>query len=1355
MKHAILPAAAFTAAVLATALPARATTYYWKPGATLGDYGTLSNWSTEGLTGADVAVLPGSGDALYYKGDYAFDLGGNTYEIGGWSASADSGARRTLSVVNGTLDNKGDWKPYKMTMTIGNGGTFVHSGGSFLPGQDSTSITYVNVESGGTFTLTGACNPLNLHFNVASGGTFNFSPSYWGLPNKACASGIQLNNGGTMNMVNGMSLGNGAASGGAITVSQNAGTLNLAGTFNGAPPAGKRTAVSLSFRFSGGMVNVTDDTTFANCAAVTLAGPTTWNVASGRTVAFSGSVTSFGFDSTGFSPGDTILTTADAPLRAKVLADLTALGASVEESGNDVKLAAAGPRTTPYTFYWVNNTAASWANWNDASSWTDAGGNAMTEAPTAIDTVASFDETKVMMYADLGGATNEIAALNVTHGAWWKYDQFDVTNGALVVTGTANFESPTPFNIWSGATLSIGNLTFSNKSTGENNMDSFVVHDGGRLEFLGDFQPRQMNITVEEGGYYLYGASATLQNCNYGRTHNVCNSGTMDWPGGFYRQNNAWSVHPCIRQLAGEWILGDRLEMPNNIHGRIELAGGTLRATGDVSFRLYGSGASADNAWAKFMPQADITLDVASGRTLDMARSDSRYVPFAYEPGADGTNYTKITRTGAGTLLLADVPYSLDLQGGTTTFSANSRTAMGTLNVGAGQSFTIANADTALATLEGNAGTITIAQPGLSVGALGAGAALSGTFAFTTAAFTQGDTVVTTPDATLRAAIKSAATAAFESAGVAILESGDSLVIGAPSFIFDSTTVTDLNDPAGWQAGVPAAGRDVIVSGAGVHAIVASAVTSVWNSITVQDGATLTVAANGLALPALVLRGNAALAVDADFAPASLATIVEGGAYPSLTVGAGATLRVPGGFAFKNVALLLDGTAQSPAAIAATSDGTLTFGTAAANETAYFAMSATNATIAAMNEAHATNGGRIRFACPASGGTVVVAAPVTLVDSVFAYGKYDGFAFGVNNPTNAPVEIRLEGTALTTGDEIAIAGAARLVVGPGATLGKSTADADRLDAQQNAFNVEVSQRGVLEIADGGSLVWTIGGNGGDNGGWIRLRPDEAGFVSFVLGDGATALYQKTGDGNGKAAVSVGDATYGVACPDWWGRRPDAFRNCAEVVLEAGKTLVWTRANVSWGRNQENGRNGNYSVGATPFTGGGSLTFTNACGSARPHEATFNGGANTATGTLSVADDHTTLHFADGANWAGTVRWNADRMDLAAATTNTVSFGTLDLASDFPIRVWKGGGVLTNDTLNVGTYLDDGGVLAPTMATDGASFERGDRFVVGTIAKTSPLPKCPPRWSIKAVGNGSDDTFNLRLTYGGCTLILVK
>ena len=59
----LLPVAALAASLL-TAPVARSTTYYWKPGATLGDYGTLSNWSTESLTGADAAALPGSEDRI-------------------------------------------------------------------------------------------------------------------------------------------------------------------------------------------------------------------------------------------------------------------------------------------------------------------------------------------------------------------------------------------------------------------------------------------------------------------------------------------------------------------------------------------------------------------------------------------------------------------------------------------------------------------------------------------------------------------------------------------------------------------------------------------------------------------------------------------------------------------------------------------------------------------------------------------------------------------------------------------------------------------------------------------------------------------------------------------------------------------------------------------------------------------------------------------------------------------------------------------------------------------------------------------------------------------------------------------
>ncbi|MBR1921515.1 MAG: hypothetical protein IJ829_05880 [Kiritimatiellae bacterium] len=1383
------------AAFVALASGANAATYYWKSGSTLGDYGTLSNWSTESTTGADATALPGSGDKLDYAGDYAFDLGGNTYEIGGWSASGDSGARRTVLITNGALDNKGDWKPYKMTMTIGSGGTFVHSAGSFLPGQDSTAITYVNVENGGTFVLTGACNPMNLYFNVAAGGTFDFTPSYWGLPNKACASGIQFNNSGTLNMTSGMTISNGAASGGAITVTQSAGTFNLAGTFNGASQ-GSRSSVSLSFRFVGGTVNVTGSAAFVNCAAVTLAGATTWNVSTGATLDLSGMT--FGFDSTAFGPGDTIITTDDSALRAKVLSDLTALGLSVEESGDDVRLAAAGPRTTPMTFYWVNNDANSWQGWNDAASWTDANGNAVTETPTAIDTVASFNATTMRAYIDLGGAgvTNEIAALSVVHSAWWKYDQFALTNGALVVHGTANFESPTPFNIWKDATLCVSNLTFSNKSTGEDNMDNFVVHDGGRLEILGDFQPRQMNITVEAGGYYLYAASAVLQNCNYGRFHNVVNSGSMDWPGGLWQHNNVWSVNPYVRQLDGEWTLGDRMELPNNLYGRVELTGGTLKATGNVSFRLYGSSASADNAWAKFMPHADVTLDVAEGKTLDMVRSDSRYVPFTYEPDADGTNYAKITRTGLGTLLLADVPYSLDLQDGTTTFSANTRTAMGTLKVGAGQSFIFANADTALATLEDNAGTITIAQPGLSIGALGAGATLAGSFEIATAAFVVGDVVVTTPDATLRAAIKSAAEAAFESAGMSIVESGDALSVGASSYVFDSTTVTDLDDPAGWQSGLPPQHKDVTVSGAGVNAIVSVDLTNVWNSITVQDGAALSVAAAGLTLPSLVFRGASSLAVGADCTLGSLTTIADDAAspvaVPTLVVASGATLTVPAGYRFSNVRLVLcDG-----ATLREDGDGSLVFGYAAAGETAYFEMYATNATIGVTNSLAPHNApspynglARIDFAAPASGGRVVVPEPIFLKGVAFergyaTEGHYvcDGFAFGLNNPEDEEVKIVIDDSFVIFGEHSWIAGGVNLVLTNNAVLCRSifpnaatktgSSGSAEGDKTINWYNLHINDLAKLTLVDGGELRAGVGRVNNDVvSGLVNLNPSAAGHVGIEVLEGGVADWYKT---NGSKHKTVYDNTYAsevsqthkgtvafsggvmeVFKDNWYGNggnRAHILNGLAAVDVAEGKTLLFR--GVADRMVTEFKSLGLVEV-ESPLSGAGDVAVTNTW-NGKNLTMVFSCGANTCTGTLEARDCEGTataaIWFTDGANWAGTVvaNGNVKLVDpIGSSEWNgagayedapvAVTFAALDLRADWPVRVWADEtGAYSCDTLAVGLYRGNGR-LVPTLMTEGAAFAPRDSLVVGTIAKSSPSPAVANGWAVKRLALADDDT----------------
>lgn len=1287
----------FSLAIAFAATPLRATTYYWKQGSTGGDYGTLSNWSTESLTGADATVLPGSGDKLYYKGDYAFDLGGNTYEIGGWSKDSDSGARRTLSVVNGTLDNKGDWKPYEMTMTIGNGGTFVHSAGAFLPGEKSAAITaaitYVNVENGGTFTLTGACNPLNLYFNIASGGTFNFSPSYWGPPNQPCASGIQLNNGGTMNMVNGMSLGNGAASGGEITVSQNAGTLNLAGTFDGAPPAGKRTAVSLSFRFSGGTVNVTDDTTFANCKAVTLAGPTTWNVASGKTVAFSGSVTSFGFDSTAFSAGDTILTTADATLRAKVLADLTALGVSVEEDGDDVKLAADGPRTTPYNFYWANGDSTSWHDWSDTANWTDTDGNAVTDVPGAIDTIADHSRAETM-YANLGGAAVSIVDWTWSDNA--HNDAIVLTNGTLNVTGKSTFRK---------ATIDLYDATYSTKD-GEyaynwGGKGTINVHDGSTFEITGKFWPRIMDVNVDAGGTFVYGSEAIAQNCNYNDNFVVSNSGLCDWPKGFNRYNNAWSFKPYFKQLAGEWRLGDIVTSANNIYWRVELAGGKVSATGDVSFMLSSdstTSATSGNAWAKFMPQADITLDAASGKTLNM-------LPFAYEPGSDGTNYTKITRTGAGTLLLADVPYSLDLQSGTTTFSGNSRTAMGTLNVAAGQSFTIANANTTLATLEDNAGTITIAKPGLAVNAVGAGATLSGAFAFNTASFAEGDTVVTTPNATLRAAIKSAAEVAFESAGVAIIESGDALTIGASTYIFDSTSVTDLNDPAGWQNGLPAAGRDVIVSGAGVNAIVAADLTNVWNSITVQDGASLTVSADGLTLPTLTLRGTGTLAVGADFEIGSLVTILDGSDYPTLTVASGATLTVPANTKFSNVHLALgDGSTLSEA-----SGGELVFGYASAGETARFTMFATNATIRA-----ATGNLALAFGCPASGGTVAMDAAIELVD--VALPEIYGLVLGENNPTNAPFAVLADGTGLYYHNKFKVAGAATLQVA-NATL--------RNAGVNNDYDIfHIAEAGQVVAGENGNVQHHVAG-GANQATAVRGHSDTdrpgvvlagGSFYPWTLYHSSAQSSPGGSDGNRTMSVTA-DSFYDLANDDFYGRSETAFNRLKSVDIEEDATLYLRRredAEDAWESSDRD-----FMVAATPIAGAGNLFVTNTTPE-WSYSVTFQGGNNTATGTLA-GDENSLICFADGANWAGTVVANGNVALTNGAEAASVTFGALRLESGtFPIRLWHDAeNGYTVDHLNItGSGIDCAGGRFELVPQGDYTLPRGTSVYLGRWAKAA-------------------------------------
>ena len=115
----------------------------------------------------------------------------------------------------------------------------------------------------------------------------------------------------------------------------------------------------------------------------------------------------------------------------------------------------------------------------------------------------------------------------------------------------------------------------------------------------------------------------------------------------------------------------------------------------------------------------------------------------------------------------------------------------------------------------------------------------------------------------------------------------------------------------------------------------------------------------------------------------------------------------------------------------------------------------------------------------------------------------------------------------------------------------------------------------------------------------------------------------------------------------------------------------------------------------PITGGGSILVSNA--NANVFGIVVQSGSNTATGTASVVPPTgagigaTTLYFADGANWAGTVVATNGLVklvkDFASATNSAavpapveVSFGGIEMQDDLTLHLWQDG---TCDCINIG------------------------------------------------------------------------
>lgn len=938
-------------------------------------------------------------------------------------------------------------------------------------------------------------------------------------------------------------------------------------------------------------------------------------------------------------------------------------------------------------YTWNQEPGDTWQDWANPANWL-VDGAAATAAPGAGDTIKQPIKTNGSTWKwDLGGGGYTVDSLSFVDN-WGINDTYAFRNGSLTVSSQSQFLRRAKILVDEGATLSLYNAEFGVNWNDGNERVLVSVADSGTVEIHGNnFLPRCVEFNIQPGGTWLYGKDTTLRNCNKNMLWYIVNSGTAIFENGLCKFNGTWSAPWQIRQMAGEMVWGGPFKVQNNLYYQIELTGGKVSATGDVTFSYT---PDLKNSF-KFTDGADLDLDVADGKTLDLT-------PFTYAGAAT------LRKTGAGSLKLADVPTALSMHGGPVTFAANSQTAMTSLDIGEGQAFTVSVKNMAIDKLVAVDGSLTLAAGGLTVAAYEA-ATVAGTIALTKAAYAVGDVIISTPSAVLRAAVKAAA----EKAEMNVEEDGEVLKVADSAYVFNSTTVTDLGEVSGWASGeLPPEGAEVSIAGTGVKAIGTSDNLSRFKSISVSDGAELQVA--GVAtLPTITLNSTAQLTV-AEGAEATLNelyTLLKDGADPLTTlprifVAAGATLTVPGGTTFKNCAVDLKGT------LLETSAGTITFGSAVKNETSYFGLTMEGATLTAKSEG---NGIRLAIAAPNAGGRVVAIAPVTIKDSVITYDasasnanayQKDGFAFGVNNPSDQVVQIVVDNTALDFGAETTIAGGVNLVLKNNSVLCRRRFEEGDYDA--SLYNLRIQNRAVVTLMDGGEIRTGVTRvNGDETNGAVYVTPDETGFAGLEILKGGIGAWYKL-NGQDKGAIRVADGFIDCWKSMWWGwgNRNHIFNKLTTVEIAEGTTMTFRGVTEKMWTNDHKL---DFFVLEAPFSGAGDLFIVNTW-PGKTMQPTICRGDNTCTGTLRVApDDGTALarvHFADGANWAGTVEFNGN-VDLAPADNAykadavAATFGKARLVTALPLRVRRAeDGTILNDkvTLTEGFVVEDGdeGVL---------------------------------------------------------------
>ena len=961
-------------------------------------------------------------------------------------------------------------------------------------------------------------------------------------------------------------------------------------------------------------------------------------------------------------------------------------------------------------------SSSSPVEFSDPANWT-VNDVAATTYPQPGDTIVfGTGNTLYLMHLSLDG-DYEISGVTQGFNSPCLYKSASASSDtvSLTFTGTVGGSAYQYYYANGGTKLVFAAGSTLKCATGDWSESRAYVTQTGEIDVLGTVTSRHMNWYVSDSATLYFAPTAYTQTSDSSRIDDKFSitGGSIVFANGLSVRGGNSSYNNAITQSGGTITFGGDFTSANS-PWTYTFSGGTLVTTANCAF--------GGNVSLVIPSSASVTLDVASGTTFSAANFN-----------ADST--AAIVKNGGGTFAFAPTTAPITVNDGAIGLSSAATYDLSNISLGSGVSASIA-----------------LTALGARVDSL-PNALAEATFSADLSAASAGTVVFYSNDATILAKVKGDLAVSVPD-GFELVANGDALSLEVVSDYIFNASGNLISSTTSWNTGsLPGDNLDVAISGNGVVAEYTGGTIPAWTSIEVKNGATLKISAD-CDLPPIALNKDATLEIASGSAVLTngLSGMVlvngEDVTIPTLVIASGATLNVPGGMKFKNVNISIEGT------LTRTSSGNLVFGHAASGETSYIGFHAKAATIS--NYQIGSYGTSICICCPDAGGSVRPVGALEFKDMPTSGthlpesgdNYWNGLALGENNPSSIPFEVVFDNTKWSASGISKITGAATFRLKNGSRFANK--EHDNLWGRR----FDITGLGKVILEDESELCIYAMGDWGSR--VANVESTVSGGVALEAGEGSKVEFYRTA-GNNNAVMSFSNSIYCVHRPNIYhdnngtiyDSKNEPFKGLGAVTLAEGSTLTFSTHNGYYFKDDSGDRV--VALADVPITGGGSVALSNA--NVNVFGVIVKNGANTASGTASVVDPAsgigaTTLYFSDGANWAGTVV--AGNVSLTNTTDGTAAatatFGALDLAADFPIRVWTDseGSIVTNDMLKVGTYVNNGGRLAPISAADGEVFTAAGRIVVGKIGKDSPLPTAARGWSVRTSEILGDDA-NLLLT----------